>query len=277
MIGRIATLGVVGFWAGMMGWLVWHDVWPAWTAQDPPKTCFEDLPLLGTSHSQVGIFDSRGYRRGTAWTTSNRLGETALRDDCLWLTGYAALPPMRLEAESTFDAEGRLDAIEIHVYGHEASIELKGERFPREFAFELRVGYLPPRTFKIPHTQLGTFGDMFRPFAALHHLEVGQAWRMQVFNPAAAISGFGETFAPLLVRVTGTETLLRDGVPVKCFVVEAAGSQARVGADGVVYEQSVELPIGGTVIIRDEPYDAAALGWAKSIDFTKGAEVDHAR
>ena len=270
----MAALCIVVFWAVMMGWLAWHDLWPAWTAQDPPRTLFKDLPTFGSSRSQVGIFDHRGYRIGTAWTTHTRWEPTVLRQDCLWIERFPALPPMRIEADSTFDADGRLDEVELYVYGHRVPIEFRGERFPREFAFQMKVGHLPPRTFKIPHTRAGAFGDMFRPFAALHNLRVGQAWRMQVFNPVAVVSGLGDSFTPRLVRVTGTQWIVRRGKAVECFVVEAPGSRALVGPDGVVYEQSVELPVGGTIVIRDEPYDAEMRRRVEHLELSSDTEVN---
>ena len=276
MIARSATLAVVGFWVVMMGWLTWHDLWPAWTAQEPPRGAFEGLPSPGVSHSQAGIFDAHGDRIGTAWTVYTRMGPTARRDDCLWIAGFANLPPTRVEGDSTFDAAGQLDDLEVRVTGPGLAIEVKGERFPREFAFELRLNLQPPKTFKIPHAQAGAFGDMFRPFDTLHDLHVGQSWRMQVFNPAAAaVTGLGEPFTPLLVQVTGTETRVQRGVAQACFVVEAAGTRAVVSPDGTVLEQRVELPIGGTVVIRDEPFDAEALQNAKTANFNARSEGAH--
>jgi len=274
MMWRIVALFVVMFWLVMMTWLGWHDVWPAWTAQDPPKTRFEYLPARGVSRSQVGIFDHRGYRVGTVWTTYTHIGQTVSRDDVLWIERFPALPPTRIEIESFFDANGLLDEIQADVFGYGVALEFKGERFPREFAFEVTVGHLPLRTFKIPHTHAGAFGDMFRPFATLHDLHVGQAWRMQMFNPVAVACGLGDTFTPLLVRVTGTERLIRNGAVVECFVVEAAGARALVRPDGVVYEQSVELPIGGTIVVRDEPFDDEEFCRVKSMKLSDGTEVN---
>jgi hypothetical protein len=268
---------IVLFWALMMGWLTWHEVWPAWTAQKPPPERFDDLPALGSRRSQAGIFDKRNRRIGTAWTTHTRLGDTIRRDDCLWIERFPALPATRIEADSTFDAEGRLDEmrIRVDVAGHALPIELEGERFPRALAFKLQIGFQPPKTFKIPLAQASSIGDMFRPFAALRDLQVGQSWRMQIFNPLAAISGLGDTFLPLLVRVTGTETVVREGRTVEAYVVEAGGTRALVGAEGVVYQQTTELPIGGTVVIRDEPYDGEAARRVRARDLSnEGGQRD---
>lgn len=277
MIGKIGVLLVVLFWVVMMGWLAWHDVWPAWTAQDPPRMLLAGLPARGASRSQVGVFDQGGFRIGTVWTTYTRVGAMISRDDVLWIERFPALPPTRIEIEWDFDADGLLDELQVDVFGYGVALELKGERFPREFAFALKVNHLLERTFKIPHSHAGSFGDMFRPFAALRDLHVGQAWRMQMFNPLAVFSGLGDTFTPLLVRVTGTERLMRDGAAVECFVVEAAAARALVGPDGVVYEQSVELPIGGTIVIRDEPYDAEEHRRIESLSLSDGTEVYRGR
>ena len=273
MIARTGAIGLIAFWAVMMGWLGWHDIWPAWTAQEPPALGFQNLGNMESDRTQAGIFDHRNRRVGTSWTTHTRLGGGILRQDCLWIEKFSAMPPTRIMIDSTFDPDGQLDGIEAHVSGVGFPIKLVGERFPREFAFMLKVGRAPPRKFKIPHSHAGAFGDVFKPFAVLHDLRVGQSWRMQVFNPLAAAIGFGETFTPVLVRVTRTETLVRDGMAEECFVVETSGSRALVGPDGQVREQSVEMPLGGTITIRDEPYDAVIHMVIKGLKLDLATEV----
>ncbi|MCP4592391.1 MAG: hypothetical protein GY842_16790 [bacterium] len=275
MLARLGVTCIVLFWAGMMSWLAWHDLWPAWTAQDPPASHSADLPERGMTCSQMGIFNTAGGRIGAAWTMQTRHGTTVIREDCLWIERINPLPRTRIEVESVYDAEGRLDEIVAHVRGWEVALELRGERFPRDYAFEVRLGHRPLHTFKIPLARAGAFGDTFRPFATLRGLHVGQTWRMQVFNPMAVVAGVGETFSPLLVRVTGTETLMHDSHPVECFVVEAGGARAWVSPDGVVHKQQVELPVGGTIILRDEPYDAEYYRSIRRLNLPPSEETAH--
>lgn len=269
MISRITTTGIIGFWLVMMGWLTWHDLWPAWSAQEPPRVPFTTLTEEDCRGTQVGLYNEHGERMGTAWTTFQRTPPVLLREDCLFLRRFPGLSRTRIDLDSTFDADGVLDSLEVTVHGRGVPLQLTGERFPREYAFELKIGAETARTFKIPLARAGSFGALFRPFASLPDLRVGQTWRMQILNPLAIISGMGDPFLPLLVRVTGRETLFRHGQPIDCFVVEAGGSRAWVGPDGKVYEQSVELPVGGRLVVRDEPFDAEALRRAKRIGFTK--------
>lgn len=276
MLYRVSALAVALFWAAMMSWLLYHDVWPAWTAQDPPRGVLTDTTGPGNGESQAGIYDARGNRLGTAWTTSDTIGAMISREDTIWIYRFPGLPPTRIDVDTTLSGDGQLQEIEVHVLGHEIPIVLQGERFAGQFAFRLSAG---PRDlkFKIPESQTGMMGQMFRPFTRLGDLRVGQSWRMQVFNPFAAVSGFGAPFVPLLVRVTGRSTVMRDGASVDCFVVETAGSRALVGPGGVVYDQEVHLPVGGVIHIRDEPFDEDARTRTKAARSPPFVEAEHGR
>lgn len=264
MFYRVTALAVAAFWAAMMSWLLYHDVWPAWSAQEPPRAASGEATWGEGTESQVGIFDDRGNRIGTAWTSSTMLGTVVNREDLVFVYRFPGLPPTRIGVDSTFGAEGILEDIKVHVDGHGIPIVLEGERFAGQFAFRLTAG-LRDLKFKIPEAHAGMMGQMFRPFTRLGDLRVGQSWRMQVFNPFAAVSGFGSPFMPMLVQVTGKETLMRGRTALDCFVVEAAGSRAVVGPDGTVYEHQVQLPVGGTIHIRDEPFSDDSRSEAKSM------------
>lgn len=274
MLYRISALIVFSFWAAMMSWLLYHDVWPAWKAEDPPRVRFEDSAALGDSQSQVGIFDGHGNRVGTAWTSSSRLGTAVSREDLIWINRFPGLPPTRIEIDSTLGPDGNLEQVQMRVSGHDVGITLQGERFAQQFAFRLTAGTRDLK-FKIPEAQAGMMGQMFRPFTRLGDLRVGQSWLMQVFNPFAAVSGFGSPFEPMLARVTGTRTLAREGVNLECFMVETPGSQALVGPDGMVYEQRVQLPVGGVIHIRDEPYDEEERSRAAAIRLPPVEDPSH--
>jgi hypothetical protein len=267
MIARIWSGGIVLFWLAAMSWLIRTDVWPAWTAREPPTAVSPDWVQGRSARQQARIDDKYGQRMGTIWTVYSRSGQNVSREDVIYLHRFPIpdLPSLRVEIESQFDPQGRLDEIDADVYGPQIHIELNGERFASQIAFELRAGtyYLP---FRLDDVEAGMIGDAFKPFSAMPGLEVGQSWRMQVFNPLATIfPQFGDKFIPMLVRVTGRETIQTPEGPVDCLVVEAANALAKVGPDGTVYYQEMELPVGGRITIQSEPFDEWSLRRAKAI------------
>ena len=135
-------------------------------------------------------------------------------------------------------------------------MKLHGERFHADFSFELDTGYGRSHTFKLPLSESALIASGFNPLASLSDLHVGQTWRMQVFNPVSAVLGVGDRFLPLLVEVTGEETINTMDGPTACLLVETnTGTRAWVSPDGMVYRQSAVLPVGGTLTIVREPFD----------------------
>ena len=272
MLLRLSGLAIILFWLASMTWLVGHDVWPGLTAGAPPNAVLDangDRP----TDSQVGLYNKYDQRIGTAWTLYSGLRDARKREDVVHLRYFATLGRCLAEIDSVFTQEGQLDEFDLSVWadeipfepiidrgtGHDqGQIHVRGERFASVYGFTVRAGPVW-ETFKIPGSQTGLIGDVFRPFAALPGLTVGQSWRMQVVNPIAAVTGIGDRFVTLLVRVTGRETITTtDGRRVNCLVVEAPNTKAWVDDHGVVLEQQVELPVGGTITSRAEPYDPQA-------------------
>ena len=66
----------------------------------------------------------------------------------------------------------------------------------------------------------------------------------------------------LLVRVTKTETIEHRGASVEAFVVEAEGIRAWVTPAGRVIRQEFELPLLGTLLLVEEPFDSTLRGQA---------------
>jgi hypothetical protein len=203
----------------------------------------------------------------------------------VFLRSFVSFGRCLIEVDSVFE-DGHLDEFDLSVWAdqipfptirdthtgeNQGQIHVRGERFASVYGFSVRLGPNPvPETFKIPAGQAGLVGDAFRPFASLPGLKVGQSWRMQVVNPIAALSGFGDRFTTLLVRVTGRETVnTPDNRKVDCLVVEAPNVKAWVDDDGLVLVQQVELPVGGTITARAEPYNEQAKIDAKA-SFTPG-------
>lgn len=254
---RTGALLIILFWAASMTWLVWHDVWPVLTAGDPPNVAAR----LDSNRQtyQVGIYNKYGQRIGTVWSTYRQIGNSSRREDVIHLKSFPVLGRGLIRIDSQFSEDGRLDQFTLSVRSPDIDLSITGERFSSVYGFTIAAG-AGPETFKVNAADAGLIGDAFRPFAALPGLEVGQSWRMQVVNPIAALTGFGQRFTPILVRVTGREVITTsDGRSVTCLVVEAPGVKAWVDRDGLVLVQEVELPIGGRITLRDEPFDAQAM------------------
>ncbi len=251
---------IVVFWLVATAWLVWKDIVPAWTAQDPPKIVASDWVRQYGRRAQFGIFDSRGRRVGSVWTHYAG-GVSSEREDEIYLNGLPLLgpTPIYIDIRSKFNMEGMLDEIDIALLGFWDPIRIHGERFHSQFALGIDRG-AAKNVIKIDLNLAGTFSDAFRPFDAMPNLFVGRSWRMQVFNPIAAVTGIGAEFIPMVVRVVRREVIQVDGRPRDCFVVETTNARAWVErSSGVVLVQEVTLPVGGTYTVRYETYDDAAL------------------
>jgi hypothetical protein len=254
MIGRLTGLAITLFWAVAMSWLLWHDVVPAWTAQEPPKIVAADWVNQYGRHAQFGIYDENNRDVGKIWT-SYTTGTTTDREDEVYLHDFPLLGGAYISSKSIFDVEGALDEIDITVLGGWQPIRIHGERFPSQFAFKVDFGTMH-QVFKIDGAWAGMFSDMFRPFDSMPNLSVGQSWRMQVFNPIAVVTKVGDKFIPMVVRVVGREVIEANGQTRDCLVVEAPKAKAWVDRrSGVVWIQQVTLPVGGTYEIRYEEYD----------------------
>jgi hypothetical protein len=254
VIQRIGGWAILFFWCGAMGWLGWHDLWPAWTAKTPPALTSASL-APGNTNLQTGIFDAHGFRRGTIWTRYSVAGGIIARDELVALDDLSPLPRLRIEFDLHYAEDGILDDLSMKLRGADVPIELKGERFASQMAFELTAGPIR-QTFKISTADAAMISGSMNPFPNMPDLHVGQTWRMSVIDPLSM--GRGSRFTSIVARVTEKATLTTDRGPVECFVVEAPGARAWVAHDGAVVQQEVELPLLGKITLRDEPYDAAA-------------------
>lgn len=257
MLHRMIGFAVVLFWTIATGWLVWHDILPAWTAQDPPGVVAADWVKRYGRRAQFGIYDNGDRRIGGIWTRYTS-GSATDREDEIFIDDLALIGPTYVHIKSVFDVRGRLDEIDISLLGAWNPIRIRGERFPSQFAFKVEAGTVR-HVFKIDAAFAGTFSATFRPFDAMPDLTVGQSWHMQIFNPVAAVTGVGDEFIPVLVKVVGTEMFHVGGQPRDCLIVEAPNVRAWVERrSGVVLRQQIDLPVGGTITINFEPYDELA-------------------
>lgn len=264
MFTRATALVIFPFWAVAMGWLVVHDVLPGVTAMDPPRLEVRSDAAARFANVQYAI-ESRDGRIGTLWSEYLVDGLTVQRRDVLWLDDLPVpVAPLRVVVSSWYRSDGLLDEFTLDVSNRDASIQLHGERFHAAFSFELDSSFDMKRTFKLPLADAGLVSGALNPFADLSGLKVGRTWRMQVFNPVAALLGIGDQFIPMLVRVTGKERIITADGPRDCFVVESGKAKAWVDDSGLVHAQEVDLPIVGVIkLSRLAGFDKTAVNRAR--------------
>jgi hypothetical protein len=248
-----------------------HDVWPGLTAQDSPTLQVSDWLKQTGRQTQFAIYNDMG-RLGTIWTEYMIDEESVQRDDTIMIGGSGLLDifPLRMTVGSVFTADGVLDEFTAKIDNDRGVMRLHGERFPSDFSFTLETRTMQ-KSFKIPLAEGRIISSGFNPFSQVADLHVGQRWRIQMFNPVAALTGFGDRFVPMIVAVTGKETIVAGGSPVECFVVQAPNAKAWVDARGAVREQEVTLPMLGALrIVREGGYDEEARRLARRERFFGG-------
>lgn len=250
------TVVIVVFWLAAMSWLVARDLWPAWTAQSPPLLKISDRIEKEGHRGQSGLYDRLG-RVGTIWTVYRPGENRVVREDIVRIDRFSLpIAPLALTVNSVFTADGLLDEFTVRIVKDRLNMRLHGERFHADFSFEFDIGRHRAHTFKLPLSEAGLITSGFNPLASLSDLHVGQKWRMQVFNPLSAVLGVGDRFIPMIVEVTGEETINTMDGPTRCLVVESnTGTRAWVSPDGIVYRQTAVLPVGGGLSIVREAFD----------------------
>lgn len=250
---KATGLFIVPLWLAAMGWLVAHDVWPRLTALDPPRLRPADWLENAGDKAQFAIYSGK-TPMGTIWTNYLVDEDAIRRDDLIWIDHLPVdIAPLRITVSSVFTAKGVLDEFTLRIDSPSTTVplELHGERFHADFSFTLDPG---EKTFRIPLTDAGLIAGGLNPFGDLSDLAVGRSWRMQVFNPVAALTGIGERFMPMLVTVTGEQRLHMKGWEGNCLILESGWAKAWVDAHGVVRRQEITLPMVGTIQILRLPY-----------------------
>lgn len=258
---RLSSIGVVLLWLSAMVALIARDVWPAWTAQDPPPITAQRLAQIVDEQEQFGLLDTKGRQIGTAWSNVTATGPNTNIYGTMQVRELPLLSDILIETLTVFDGEGGLDSFELDVHGVPlTTIRVRGERRGIYFPCELQVGLLR-REANLDLSASRMIGESLRPFTFLPALEVGQSWRMQVLDPLAAAMNQQTRFTPVIARVTRIETLELAGKGlIECFVVETSPHQAVAWVDrqGRVVQQQVEMPALGRVTVVQQPYDAGA-------------------
>ena len=300
MFTRATGLLIVPIWLAAMGWLIAHDVWPGVTAGEPPLmtvganineadratqyTILSGSRKLGTIWSTYFLDPTSSERRAAHMTaatpasTSDASSPTGVqtvpvqREDIVWLDHLPIdlpITPLRVISDSSFTKDGRLDEFTLRLTNHNTRARLHGERFHADFSFTLEANDMPRRSFKLPLSNGGLIADALKPFSRMPALELGQRWRMQVFNPVAAVTGLGERFVSMLVEVTGEEIITTPQGNVTCLVVESGSTKAWVTPDGTVQQQDITLKGVGTIrIVRESTVDPDAKATARRASFS---------
>lgn len=253
MFTRATGFVIIPLWFAAMGWLVIHDILPAWTALDVPPLKITESMKRGSGSSQHVLLDDAG-EMGRIWTTYLIDENSIRRDDLIWIERVPAdITPLRLVVTSTFTGGGVLDELTVLIENEEHLFKLHGERFATDFSFTLDTGDPYVKAFKVPITDGGMVTAAFNPFGSLGELKVGQRWRIQVFNPAAALMPFGDRFFRMMVEVTGEERIKTPFGERNCLVVESPNARAWVDATGAVVKQELALPLIGPFTVWREP------------------------
>lgn len=264
---RLAFTAVVVLWLTAMSALFVRDVWPAWSAQDPPAMTQDRFARLARNE-QFAIRDGKGNLIGRAWGVAivSTSGNTELEGTIL-LDGLTLVPVVLIESRTEFDKDGKLDSFNLDVFGVPMTvIRVHGEERGIYFPCEIQVGPLH-RQANLDMSASRMIGESMRPFSVLPKLRVGQSWRMQLLDPVSAVVSRKAEFTSVVARVTGKEMYQPEGSPpVECYVVETWPQQSRawVAEDGRVLRQEVQVPALGRLTVTWEPYDPEARRDAKA-------------
>lgn len=260
--------------------LVRRDIFPALFASSPPGNEALSLPNGERRRSQIGIFDDRGARIGEGWSLAQRSGTTLNLETWTYLAGLA-LPngkKSRLRVHTSFNylESGTLYTLKMELEGDilPNTFKIEGEAVEAsgDFACEWSIGELNG-TFTFPLESTRALGESMRPFERLSGLFVGRSWRIKLVDPLSNMmpGWIGSRLAsePILVEVTGTETIQHFGEFVEVFRVEAKAMNAKayVRQDGIVLRQTLAVPLLGEITVIEEPMSEAALRAARDVIF----------
>jgi len=260
---------IVPLWLTSMAWLIAHDVLPTLTAGDPPRVTPSDWRAPGVRETQFAVYLDHD-RIGTIWS-KYRVDETSVqRNDVVWIeqSPVPYIAPLRVTVDTVFTPDGWLDELTVLLENSATrKFKLHGERFHADFSFTFEMGS-HDQAFKVPLSDGSLLTGGFNPFSRLAGIEVGQRWRVQVFNPIAALTGLGPRFLSILVSVTRKETIAAPEGNRECLVVEAPNAKAWVDEQGDVVMQEMTLPVSGTMrFVREAEYDRQGESWARNYSF----------
>jgi len=252
------AVGVISavLWVGLMAALVQRDVLPMWTAQEAPT---QSMPK---GRYQVAIQNIAGIRVGTSWIVATEMPSASTVSSITELD-FRRIPalapvarPLMLQSELSYDADDRLEDFTFNLHGTGMPIQVEGGRYGHDFACTATIGRMQ-RTIPLDGRMSNSLGESLRPFTHLPNLAVGQRWCVRLLDPLALLNRESLQFKMYLAEVTARQTIEHLGEQVPCFRVEMPGTVAWADETGRVLRQEVELPLLGTWVLEDEPFDKA--------------------
>ncbi len=263
MPNRIFSSLVVLLWMGSMTALFVRDVWPAWTAQDLPPVCSADVFDGIDRNQQYGMFVGAGGRIGTSWTRFRSITDVQTIEMTHFIERIGDFGPIRIETDLRFSADqGRLEEFSVRLHGAPQPIQIEGERIGDEIVCNIHAG-TTRRAFHVNAAVAGMIGESLRPFSVLPDIHVGQTWRVYMLDPLSLLLGGKTAPRPLLVRVTGRETITIRGTPTEMFVVEWPSSRSWVDDRGRVIRTQIDVPLIGRLTVLAEPFSDSDLRAAR--------------
>ena len=263
MLSRVFSILVVLLWMSSMTALFVRDVWPAWTAQDLPPICSADI-LQGIGRDQqYGMFVGAGGRIGTSWTRFRSIVDVQIIEITHFIQRVGDFGPIRIETDLKFSAEqGRLQEFSVRLHGAPQPIRIEGERIGDEIVCNIHAG-VTRRAFHVNAAVAGMIGESLRPFSVLPEIHVGQTWRVYIVDPLSLLLGGKTAPRPVLVRVTGRDTITIRGTPTETFVVEWPSSRSWVDERGRVIRTQIDVPLIGRLTLLAEPFNNSELRSAR--------------
>lgn len=262
--------------------LIRRDLIPNWFASDPPGNEAMTLGAGERRRSQIGIYDHRGARIGEGWSLAQRSGNMLNLETWTYFPSLA-LPngsKTRLRVHTSFHyvESGTLYTLKMELESDilPDSFRIEGEAVEaaRNFACEWSIGSLKG-TFTFPLDATRALGESMRPFERLSGLFVGRSWRVKLVDPLSnLLPGWMSSrlaSEPILVEVTGMETIQHFGEFVEVFRVEAKSMnvKAYVRRDGIVLRQMLSVPLLGEITVVEEPMSEPALRAVREVMFHK--------
>ncbi len=257
-MNRILGVAITLIWLAAMAALVRRDVAPFWYAEEAPAQSDQ------AGRFQSSIVDRTGRRVGTSWLTSLpgpqliTVRSTTVFDLRTFLTALPNATTLVLDADLTYELDGRLLEFSFALHGAGMPINITGERLGRDFACVANVGDLKSSR-ALDGMLFEQLSETLRPFTRLDGLFVGRSWRIRLLDPFALVRTGSVEFTARLASVVGRETIAHAGHDVDCFRVETEGAVAWVDDEGKVLRQEVRIPLLGTWTLTDEPFDESAL------------------
>ncbi len=256
VLNRIAEMFIVTMWLVSMTWLAARDAVPRWFAEAPPEVASRAWLADHGTEFQYAIYDHNGLRCGSCWSIYQPNDQGMMQKDLLVLENLSfAIEHLAVESQLTFLNDTGLATVDIEIRGVQAPIQLYGERQGPKFGFELRIARRSVHDFVLDASAAQTLCDLIKPFSPMHGLEVGRSWKVQVIDPFSLLQGnLRAKLKPVVVRVTGRETIQIEGRRHDCLLVEAQGARAWVDSAGRVLRQVVDVPGIGQLEIHAETF-----------------------